>query len=212
MDTTGHPLDKTTPSPGQTWLGFFVAAIAQVWKRILLCFRQSSGVTCLRPMLEYCQTENRYFERPVGHIPPNMLRLWDDLFLLCERYGLRILLTPFDTFWMRRRWSKHPYNRANGGPCSRKNQWLRCPRTILAIKERFAFVVRRWGGSGALFAWDLWNDLIPCMYLSNQLPALFEWVTEISMFVRTLDMETLGRAHLQTVSIYGPLFKNTRSE
>jgi len=41
---------------------------------------KASGVTCIRLMLEYCQGEHRYLERPVGHFAPNMIRLWDDLF------------------------------------------------------------------------------------------------------------------------------------
>src|SRR3954447_15478273 len=57
------------------------------------------GVTCLRLMLEYCHGENRYFEKPAGNFQPNMIKLWDDLFALCENYGMRILLTPYDTFW-----------------------------------------------------------------------------------------------------------------
>jgi mannan endo-1,4-beta-mannosidase len=48
---------------------------------------KASGVNCLRLMLEYCQTEHRYIERPVGSFVPNMVRLWDDVFSLCERVG-----------------------------------------------------------------------------------------------------------------------------
>src|ERR1051325_2473032 len=58
------------------------------------------GVTCLRLMLEYCQREHRYLEQPAGTFKPAMVQLWDDLFRLCERNNVRILLTPFDTFWM----------------------------------------------------------------------------------------------------------------
>ena len=42
---------------------------------------KAHGVTCLRLMLEYCQTEHRYLERPVGQFVPNMVQLWDDLFI-----------------------------------------------------------------------------------------------------------------------------------
>ena len=92
-------------------------------------------VTCLRFMLEYAQTEHRYFERPAGSFAPNMLRLWDDLFALCGKYGIRVLLTPFDTFWMWIRWKHHPYNRRNGGPCSRRSRWLLCPDTLNFIRS-----------------------------------------------------------------------------
>ncbi|TIU05358.1 MAG: hypothetical protein E5W44_25990, partial [Mesorhizobium sp.] len=70
---------------------------------------RQSGVTCLRLMLEYAQVRHRYFERPLGRFVPAMVRLWDDLFRLCEKHGLRILLTPFDTFWQWRHWRHHPY-------------------------------------------------------------------------------------------------------
>lgn len=52
-----------------------------------------SGVTCLRLMLEYCQTDHRYLEKPQGHFQPHMIELWDDLFALCQKYRLRLLLT-----------------------------------------------------------------------------------------------------------------------
>src|SRR5215217_1083210 len=118
-----------------------------------LAYLAEHGVTCLRFMLEYAQTENRYLERPAGKFQPNMVKLWDDLFALCEKYGLRILLTPYDTFWMWIRWKHHPYNKSNGGPCARRSQWLLCPDTLQAIKNRLTFAAERWGGSGALFAW-----------------------------------------------------------
>src|SRR5687767_247448 len=35
---------------------------------------KAHGVTCLRLMLEYCQTEHRYLERPAGSFAPNMVR------------------------------------------------------------------------------------------------------------------------------------------
>ena len=89
---------------------------------------KAHGVTCIRLMLEYCHHEHRYLEKPVGRFVPNMVRLWDDLFAMLERVGLRVLLTPYDTFFMWIRWRDHPYNRKNGGPCARRSEWLTCPR------------------------------------------------------------------------------------
>ncbi|MES2732424.1 MAG: hypothetical protein V4714_11765 [Bacteroidota bacterium] len=166
----------------------------------------SHGVTCLRLMLEYCHTENRYLERPAGVFQPNIIMLWDDVFALCAKHGLRILLTPYDTFWMRKRWAKHPYNRANGGFCQRPSQWLTCPATLSAIKARLAFATRRWGSSGALFAWDLWNEIDPA-HAGHDSQTLHAWVSEMSRYLRELEMDIHGRAHLQTVSVYSPVLK-----
>lgn len=164
---------------------------------------RSSGVTCLRLMLEYCHGEHRYMENRAGHFAPNMVRLWDDLFALCERYGLRILLTPFDTFWMWRRWGHHPYNRKNGGPCRRRSHWLLCSDTRAAIKARLTFAIGRWGGSGALFAWDLWNEIHPG-HAEETADAFGEFITDLSEHVRECEQRLYGRSHPQTVSLFGP--------
>jgi mannan endo-1,4-beta-mannosidase len=169
-----------------------------------LAWLAGHGVTCLRFMLEYCQTENRYIERPVGRFAPNMVRLWDDLFALCEQYGMRVLLTPYDTFWMWIRWKHHPYNQAHGGPCSRRSRWLLCPDTLAAIKSRLTFAAERWGGSGALFAWDLWNEIHPS-HADNTTHVFYDFVSEISSHLRAVETRLYGRTHLQTVSLFGPV-------
>jgi hypothetical protein len=162
------------------------------------------GVTCLRLMLEYAQGRHRFLERPVGTFRPSMVRLWDDLFALCARHGLRVLLTPFDTFWMWKKWRFHPYNRANGGPCRRRSELLTCPETRAAIKRRLLFAVERWGGSGALFAWDLWNEIHPA-YGGGDPGCFAGYVEDLSETVRRREIELYGRSHPQTVSVFGPV-------
>ncbi|HEV2130018.1 MAG TPA: hypothetical protein VGR27_02890 [Longimicrobiaceae bacterium] len=164
---------------------------------------RAHGVTCLRLMLEYTHGENRYLERPIGRFQPNMVRLWDDLFALCEQQGLRILLTPYDTFWMWRRWGKHPLNRRNGGPCSGRRRWLLCQQTRAVIKARLQFASERWGGSGALFAWDLWNEIHPA-HAEDSAEIFGEFIEDVGGFLRELELRRYGRAHPQTVSVYGP--------
>ncbi|WP_190277596.1 glycoside hydrolase 5 family protein [Adhaeribacter rhizoryzae] len=171
-----------------------------------LAYLVAHGVTCLRFMLEYCQTENRYIERPAGKFQPNMVRLWDDLFSLCEKHGLRILLTPYDTFWMWIRWKHHPYNRAQGGPCKSRSKWLLCPDTLKAIKGRLTFAAERWGGSGALFAWDIWNEIHPA-HAGNSTDTFYAFVNELSSHLREIETRLYGRSHLQTISLFGPILQ-----
>jgi hypothetical protein len=169
-----------------------------------LALLAESGVTCMRLMLEYAQGAHRYLERPAGTFWPAMVRLWDDLFSLCARYGIRILLTPFDTFWMWKKWKCHPYNRAAGGPCASRSKMLTCPKTREAIKRRLAFATERWGGSGVLFAWDLWNELHPA-FGGNDPGCFAGLIADLSGFLREREIALHGRAHPQTVSIFGPL-------
>lgn len=161
------------------------------------------GVTCIRLMLEYCHGEHRYLERPAGRFVPAMVRLWDDLFRLLERVGLKVLLTPYDTFFMWIRWQRHPYAHTNGGPCAGRNTWLTCPDTRRAIKHRLAFASDRWGGSPALFAWDLWNEIHPA-HGGNDPAAITPFIDDLSTWLRAHERERLGYANLQTVSIFGP--------
>jgi mannan endo-1,4-beta-mannosidase len=72
-----------------------------------------------------------------------------------------------------------------------------------AIKGRLAFASDRWGGSGALFAWDIWNEIHPAH--GGDDPAHFmPFITDISTFLRDREQARYGRAHPQTVSIFGP--------
>jgi mannan endo-1,4-beta-mannosidase len=169
-----------------------------------LCWLRDNGVTCLRLMLEYAQVRHRYIEKPVGRFVPAMVQLWDDLFAICERVGLRILLTPLDTFWMWEHWKHHPWNAANGGPLDHMSRALLLPEVRTAAKARLDFATRRWSGSGALFGWDLWNEIHPAQ-AQDSADCFDEVIHDLSTFVRDLEIELHGRSHPQTVSIYGPV-------
>lgn len=168
-----------------------------------LIWLRDHGVTCIRLMLEYCQGEHRYLERPVGRFVPNMVQFWDDLFELLEKVGLRVLLTPYDTFFMWIRWEHHPYNRANGGVCARQGEWLTCPEMRRAIKDRLAFASDRWGGSPALFAWDIWNEIHPA-HGGDDPATASPFIDDIASWLRAHEIEQRGYANLQTVSVFGP--------
>jgi mannan endo-1,4-beta-mannosidase len=149
------------------------------------------------------QREHRYLERPVGRFNPAMVRLWDDLVRLCQAVGMRLLLTPFDTFFLWKRWRFHPYNRALGGPCASRRELLTCPATREAVKRRLAFATERWGGSGVVFAWDLWNEMHPAQ--GGDDPECFAaFIDDVGPFLRETERRLHGRAHLQCVSVFGP--------
>ncbi len=162
------------------------------------------GVTVMRLMLEYAEFDEHYFERRDGGWNEAVVQFWDDLFPLCERHGVRLLLTPMDTFFTWIRWAAHPWNAANGGPCPSREQIMTHPGTRAAIKRRLAFATRRWGGSGALFAWDLYNEMHPAQG-ENRAPACFaEYIEDVSPWLRALEQRLHGRAHPQCVSVFGP--------
>lgn len=162
------------------------------------------GVTVMRLMLEYAEDDQHAIERPAGCWNPAMVQLWDDLFALCEAVGLRILLTPVDSYFTWTRWHAHPWNTANGGPCPSRTQLLTHPGARAAMKRRLAFATERWGGSGVLFAWDLYNEMHPAQG-EDRAPACFtDYIDDIGPWLRALEQHLHGRAHLQCVSVFGP--------
>lgn len=173
-----------------------------------LAWLAAHGVTTLRVMLEYVG-DGLFLERECGRFDPATVRAIDDLIALCERHGLRLLLTPFDTFFTWVHWDDHPYNATRGGPCRRRLDLLVHPEGMAAVRRRIAFAVERWGGSGAVFAWDLWNELghhhgVESEAIDADLArALVPIVSELSAFVRGLERRLFGKAHLQTVSHFG---------
>ena len=164
---------------------------------------KAHGVTVLRLMLEYAQVRHRYFERPAGTFVPNMVQLWDDLFALCGNHGLRVLLTPYDTFWMWLHFRHHPYAGIHGGPLPHPSRALVDPAMRAAIKARLSFVTARWGGSGVIFAWDVWNEIHPAQG-GDSADAFDGFIADIGGHLRAEEMRLHGRAHPQTVSIFGP--------
>jgi hypothetical protein len=169
---------------------------------------RAHGVTTLRVMLEYVG-DGLYLEQRPGEFDRVTVRAIDDLVALCERHGLRLLLTPFDTFFTWVMWDDHPYNARKGGPCHRQLDLLREPEGMAAVKRRVAFAVERWGGSGAVFAWDLWNELGHDHGVETEAidaataRTLGRVIAELSAFVRAIERREFGKVHLQTVSHFG---------
>jgi hypothetical protein len=63
-----------------------------------------------------------------------------------------------------------------------------------AIQGSLTFATERWSGSGALFTWDLWNEIHPAHAEDN--PAAFhEFISGLSLHPREVKMRRFGRAH-----------------
>lgn len=208
VDDTGQPFTPIGHNDAVSWFeidGLYRRRdVPSVEAR--LRWLRDHGVTVIRVMLEYAQERHRYIERPQGRWVPNMVAYWDDLVSLCERTGMRLLLTPFDTFWMWLHWRHHPYAKANGGCASHPSTMLTCLDTRRAIKNRLSFMVERWGGSGAVFAWDLWNEIHPAQS-GGAVDNWPEFIADLSDHVRSLEQRLYGRTHPQTVSLFGPELK-----
>jgi hypothetical protein len=164
---------------------------------------RAHGVTVSRVMIEYSQHQSTYFENPVGTFAPQIVQFWDDFIRMAEQHGLYLLLTPYDTFWQAKNWDGYPYNAVLGGPCRNKRDWLTAPACIAAQKARWDFIIKRWGGSPNIFAWDLMNEIdIWWGALPREMDA---YITEMAAYVRDLERKHWGRTHMITVSSAAPV-------
>ena len=160
------------------------------------------GVTVLRLMLEYGEDGDWFFEDPAGCPLPQAVRYWDDLIGLCEQAGLRLLLAFWDTFHLSVRWDLHPYSRPGSGfdapGCFCTSKTARAVQ-----KERLRFCLERWGGSPAIFGYDLLNEMHPAW--GGDPEEQHRWIAEMADFVRRVERERWGHTHLLTVSTFGGL-------
>lgn len=172
----------------------------------------SYGVNTLRIMLEYAQDRSgvSLLEKPLGVYNDSVIKIWDEIFRLAEKYDIYLIVTPWDPFWMYENWDVNPYNEANGGPIKTLSQFLTDPQVKLWQKERFRFIIERYGSSERVLAWEL-NNEIELWYghvfykadytIGNEAR---EWLGEMSAFIRELEMELYGDTHLLTVSTARP--------
>lgn len=161
------------------------------------------GITVSRIMIEYAQFPRTYFENPVGTFDPVMVKFWDDFIALAEKHGLYLLLTPYDTFWQAEHWAQYPYSAEQGGPCERKRDWLTGRACIDAQKERWRFILERWGGSPNIMAWDIMNEID--IWWGASAAEIDAYVTEMAAFITEVETAKWGRSRLLTVSSAAPL-------
>ena len=64
-------------------------------------------------------------------------------------------------------------------PAQSRSQLLTHPGARAAMKARLAFATERWGGTGTLFAWDLYNEMHPPQG-ENRIPDCFDDLSTIS--------------------------------
>jgi hypothetical protein len=172
---------------------------------------KQSGVNCIRMALEYWDEEWFNFETKLGEFNPTLVTFWDDLISMCERYEIRIVLTPFNGYWLRREWDTHPYNIENGGICKDWSEILVNPDARTAIKQRFKFCTERWSHSGAIVGWSVWNSIHP-MFSSNDVPAIKSYVDEMLDYIVELEKQLFGKRHVHTASVLNALINREVAE
>ena len=155
-----------------------------------------SGVNVIRLMIETPPSGN--LEDPIGHFSPEHVRWIDNIFLSARKHQIKLIITPWDTFWMNLRWETTPYNPALGGLVKNRIDFIREPEVRKQEKARLKYMIDRWGNTGDVFAWELLNEADN--WWGASAAQLDDWTHDMAQFVRQYEHKKWGRNHLVNVS------------
>jgi mannan endo-1,4-beta-mannosidase len=159
---------------------------------------RANGVNVMRIMMEYAEQPSQYLENPLGTYRPSVVAFWDAFLPMCERNGMTVLATPWDTFWMNQNWTPNPWNSANGGPVASKIDFITGTAARAAQKARFKFLIDRYGNSPAIFAWDLLNEFD--IWWDASAEQRRAWIEDMAAYVQDYEYQRWGHRHMVTVS------------
>lgn len=85
-------------------------------------------------------------------------------------------------------WKTNPYNRRQGGPCRRVEEFFTKNEAKRIHKKKLRYIIARWGYSTHLFAWDLWSEAEFAKTWQRSLPRYSHlWHREMLSVVRQMD-------------------------
>lgn len=93
-------------------------------------------------------------------------------------------------------WQNSPYNSANGGPCHQPIDFFTDQEARRLTKNRFRYVVARWGHSPAVLAWELFNEVDWLDNYDQHQTEVMEWHADMAAFLKEID----PYHHLRTTS------------
>lgn len=108
---------------------------------------------------------------------------------LCDQQGIYWQICFENVVWWNRklnhRWSRNPYNAANGGPCTLPIDYLTSEKCRELAARRHRYSVARWGWSPNMAAWEMWNEVDNMEGFDADANAA--WHKELCVKLRALD-------------------------
>lgn len=163
---------------------------------------QECGVNLIRLMLE-SPAGGFLLEDPIGTFNVEQVAFLDNIVNLARKHDIKLMITPWDTFWMGHTWDRNPYNAKNGGPVGTLVEFITRPEVIEAQKRRLKFMIDRWGNTGTIFAWEILNEADKWWDASGEQTQA--WAKEMGDYVREYEKQKWGRNHLICISTGHPI-------
>lgn len=139
----------------------------------------------------------------LGRYHQGVAATFDSVVAVAERKGIAIM-PVFETHgeWSTKvnpNWNTNPYNKANGGILDSPAQYFTDIGAIQLAKNRYRYIIARWGYSPAIFAWEFYNEVqfADIWHEAKDSVATAAWHEEMARYFRHVD---LSGKHLLTTS------------
>ncbi len=134
-------------------------SVGENWARIWMCPWSGDGGLIL-------EWRGHPYFGGVGRLSLQTAQRLDSVIETAEQNGIAVQLTlqyhgAFSTR-VNPNWNENPYNQiyaSEGGFLSAPEQFFTHPQAIRLTKNKYRYIVARWGYSPAIFAWELWNEV-----------------------------------------------------
>ncbi|MBN1125736.1 MAG: DUF5060 domain-containing protein, partial [Sedimentisphaerales bacterium] len=172
-----------------TWRDYFaeMSSVGENWTRIWMCpFGGQGGV-----ILEYPGNHSTgYFDGP-GKFSMQIAQRLDRVIELAEQNGIAIQLVlqyhgAFSTT-VDSNWGSNPYNEATGGFLTDPAQFFTDTEAKRMTRNKYRYIIARWGYSPAILAWELWNEVQFTDGWKNDHSIVVDWHHEMADFIHAID-------------------------
>lgn len=138
-----------------------------------------------------------------GQLNQSVAARWDLILNEAERHGLyvQMVLQHHGQYSSRvnPNWDTNPWNAANpGGFLQRPTEFFSSAEAIRLTKQKYRYIVARWGCSPAVLAWELFNEVhwTDPVRIDHEEALVARWHDEMAAWIRSLDVYQ----HLVTTS------------
>lgn len=184
-----------------------MASVGENWTRIWMCPWGGNGWV----ILEWTNDHWSGNFSGVGIYSLETAQRLDSVVELAEQLGIGIQLVlqfhgAFSTT-TNANWDGNPYNAArpqDGGFLLNPEDFFSNAEAIRLTKNKYRYIIARWGYSPAILAWELWNEFQFTDGWKNTPADVISWHQQMSEYIQSVD----PHEHLITTSSNSAGFEN----
>ena len=179
------------PNGPDDWQHYFtsMSAVGENWTRIWMTHFNEGQI------LEWSRNHWRGYFEGVGRLSLEMGWKIDRIIELAEENGIGVQLVlqhhgQFSTT-VNPNWDQNPYNIANaspdGGFLDKPEDFFTDREAIRLTKNKYRYIVARWGYSDVILTWELWNEVQFTDGWRNNQPSVVAWHDEMADYIASID-------------------------